>query len=68
MLLTANETPKMGIYYIPVSDTERSYDKNRTRKDAVFLSWLCQGTRVCMWLCKLDTVAHLSIPCASWSR
>lgn len=36
MLLTANETPKMGIYYIPVSDTERSYDKNRTRKDTVF--------------------------------
>ena len=44
MLLTANEAPKMGIYYIPVSDTKRNYGKNRTRKDTVFLSWLCRGT------------------------
>lgn len=39
MLLTANETPKMGIYYIPVSNTKSSYGKNRISKDRLFLNW-----------------------------
>lgn len=44
MLLTANETPKMGIYYIPVSSTDRSSDENRSSKGALFLNWTYGGT------------------------
>uniref|UniRef100_A0A2K6GG04 Nucleolar protein 10 n=1 Tax=Propithecus coquereli TaxID=379532 RepID=A0A2K6GG04_PROCO len=41
MLLTANETPKMGIYYIPVSNTNKSLTENCEQNPQSLLSGDC---------------------------